>query len=200
MVGEDGGEFGGGDSHVTEAGFGEEVAVVGGDGKVAAFVEFVIREARPVAEDAPAEDATAEGEEGRAVSVIGAAISILAGGATEFAHGEDEDIRHAGAHVAVEGSEAFGEFAQAGGESTASGALVDVGVPTAELDEGDFEADVGFDKLGDLAEGLSEGAAGVLGVVFRVVIEILDFPDFGEGCESLTAGFAGGVFNDGRIL
>ena len=200
MVGEDAREFGGGDAHVMETGFGEEVAVVGGDGEVAAFVKFFFGEARPVAEDASATDAAAEGEEGGPVSVIGASVSILAGGASEFAHGEDEDLRHAGTPVAVEGGEAFGEFAQAGGESSASGALVVVGVPAAELDEGDFEADVGFDKLGDLTEGLSEGAAGVLGVVFGVVIAILDFPDFGEGCESLTAGFAGGVFNHGRIL
>lgn len=92
MVGEDAREFGGGDAHVVETGFGEEVAVVGGDGEVAAFVKFVIREARPVAEDASATDAAAEGEEGGAVSVIGASVSILAGGATEFAHGQDENL------------------------------------------------------------------------------------------------------------
>ena len=49
-------------------------------------------------------------------------------------------------------------------------ALVDVGVPAADVGEGDLEADIGLDQLGDLPEVLPERRPRIVGAVLRQVL------------------------------
>src|SRR6185312_3085567 len=50
-----------------------------------------------------------------------------------------------------------GEAAQAVGELALNGALVDVVVPSADVGEGDLDADIGFNELRELLETVAEG-------------------------------------------
>ena len=55
------------------------------------------------------------------------------------------------------------------GELALRAALIDVGVPAADVGERDLEADVGLRELRDLLERLAERAAGIVGAVLRLI-------------------------------
>ena len=59
--------------------FAEDLAEVGGDGEVAAFVELLVVQAGPAAVDFAAFDLAAEDEHGVGVAVVGAAGAVLRG-------------------------------------------------------------------------------------------------------------------------
>src|SRR5256886_4366914 len=129
--------------------------------------ELVVSKPGPAAVDASAAHAAAENEHRRRVTVIGAAVSVLGDGPAELRHREDDDVRHLVAEVLGEGRERGAEVAEAQRELAALGALANVRVPALHVGEGDLEADVGLDELGDLAQRLAERHARILGAVRR---------------------------------
>ena len=123
----------------VRAGFGEDLAKVGGDGKVATFVELLIGKAGPAAVDAAAANLPTEDEHDVAVPVVSAAGAVLAGSAAELRHGDDGDVFGFGAYVLPEGSDGFRELFEAAGEAALGAALGLVGVPIADVSKGGFE-------------------------------------------------------------
>ena len=129
---------------------GEDRAEVGGEGEIAAFVKLFLLQARPFAVDAAAFDVAADDEKRAGMSVVGATIPVLAGHAAELGHRHYHDVVHPIAEIGDEGGDGAGEIVETLGELASRGALVDVGVPTSDVCEGDLEADVGLDQLRDL--------------------------------------------------
>src|SRR5215472_8826824 len=125
----------------------------------------MIREAWPVAVDLAAFDIAAHDEHTVGVAVVGSAIAIFLGGAAEFAQSDDDHVLHAVTHVLVKRRETSAKVPQKIGELALRAAFVDVVVPTAAIDEYNFDADIGFEQLADLLEALAEQARGVLRAV-----------------------------------
>src|SRR5947209_3930328 len=111
------------------------MAVVGGDREIAAFVEPVGSEARPVAIDPAAIDLAAGEPDRVAAAVIGAAVAILFDGAAEFRDHDEDRIVPIAAEPFGQGGEAAAERAQPVGELAGLGALPDMRVPAAEREE-----------------------------------------------------------------
>src|ERR1700719_475690 len=118
----------------------------------------MIFEAGPFAVDFAAFYFAAHYEHAIGVAVIGAAIAVFFGGAAEFTHGYDYDVLHAVAHVLMKGGEGLAEVFEQIGELALDATFVYVIVPTATIDEQNFHADLGFQKLTDLLHVLSQAA------------------------------------------
>ena len=148
----------------------------------------MVGEAGPFAVDFAAFDLAAEDEHGVGVAVVGAAGAVLVGGAAEFGHGDKGDVFGVGAHVAPEGGYGIGEVTEAIGELAFDAALVLVSVPAADVGEGGFYAEVGFEKLGDLLHVLGEGGVGVVGVGRWRVVGGVGGAQHLDGFEARVAG------------
>ena len=101
-------------AHVARYQFAQHVAEIGGQRQVAAFVELLALEARPLAVDFAALHAAAHHEHTVGVAVIGAAVAVFLRGAAEFGHGDNHHILHAVAHILPERGQRLAEFAAAG--------------------------------------------------------------------------------------
>src|SRR5215472_13466078 len=144
---------------------GEELTEIRGHGEITPFVELLARKARPLPDYASALHGAAQDEHGRGMSVVGAPVAVLAHGAAELRHGQHHHVAHALPQIAIEGGQALGELGKTEGELPALIPLVRVGVPATHVGEGDLEADVGLDELGDLLQDVAEPAARILRAV-----------------------------------
>src|SRR5581483_7928734 len=91
----------------------ENVAEVGGEGEVAAFVKLLGGEAGPLAIDPAAANLAAHGEHYVGMAVIGAAVAILVRRAAKLGHCDNDDIGHAITHVLIESGKTLTELGQA---------------------------------------------------------------------------------------
>ena len=82
--------------------------------------------------------------------MVGAAVAVLPRRAAELRHGQDHDIVHAVAKIAGKMPQGLAEFSKPVGQLAGGAAFVGMGVPAADLGEGDFQPDIGFDQPGDL--------------------------------------------------
>ena len=90
--------------------FGQDVAVVDGDGQVA-FVQRFGLEARPAAEHPAAAHTAAQQEHDVAMAMVSAGAAVFLQGPAKFAHDDDRDAPHPRAQVAVKGMEAAAQLA-----------------------------------------------------------------------------------------
>src|SRR5215471_10353502 len=157
-------------------------------GEVSTLVELLARESRPFPHHAAALHGAAQDEHGGGMAVIGAPVAVLAHGAAELRHGEDHHVAHALSQIAVESGEALGELGEAKGKLATLVALIGVGVPAAHVGEGDLEADVGLDELGDLLQAVPEPAARILRAVLRREALRIGRPEHLHRVECLAAG------------
>src|SRR5579859_1488244 len=100
------------------------------------------------------------------MAMVGAAVAVFAGGAAEFRHGDQDYVAHAIAQVLPERREALAEFREALRQLSLGGPLadlVDVMVPSADIGERHFHADIRFDQPRDLAQALAETPARIFG-------------------------------------
>src|SRR4051794_19415370 len=141
-----------GRAHVTRGNLGEDIAEVCRQSQVAAFVQLLGRKAGPFAIHLAALDRAAERESDAGVAVIGAARAVLPNGAPKLGHRQNHHIAHTVAEVLIKRRDALTKILQAVGELAARIALIGVRVPAAIVCESDFDADVGFDQLGDLQQ------------------------------------------------
>ena len=136
--------------------FGKYISKIGGELEVAGFVELFGSESRPLSVDFAAFDRSAGNEEAACMAMIGTAGAVLTNGAAELRHRENDDVAHAIAEIVIEGSETIAEIFEAVRELAACGTLIGMGIPPADIREGHFETDIGFDQLGDLQQRLAE--------------------------------------------
>ena len=101
------------------------------------------------------------------MAVVGAAVAVLANRAAELRHRHDDDVTHARAEVLRERGDGVAEVAEVVGELSLRAPLAGVRVPAADVGEGDLEADVRLDQLGDLLQGIPEGTLRIVGPVLR---------------------------------
>jgi len=87
----------------------EDRTEICGQIKVALLVELLLSEAGPLAIDLTSANAAPHGHHVIGVTMIGSAIAVFLGRPAEFAHGDDRDVRHAVAHILVEGGERLPE-------------------------------------------------------------------------------------------
>jgi len=85
------------------------------------------------------------------VTVIGAAVAVFVHRPAELRHRQDDGVGHAIAEVRDQRRDRAREVVEAGGELPLRRTLVDVGVPAADVGEGDLESDVRLRELRDLA-------------------------------------------------
>ena len=91
------------------------------------------------------------------MAVIGAAAAVLGQCPAELRHGQNDRVVHTGPKIRGERGDRRAEVGEAVGELTRRAApSVDVMVPLCAFRERDFEPDVGFGELRDLAKRLSE--------------------------------------------
>src|SRR5215469_11616250 len=166
----------------------EELTEIRGHGEIATLVELLACEPRPLPHHAAAPHGAAQDEHGGGMAVVGAPVAVLAHGAAELRHGEHHHIAHALSQIAVESGEALGELGEAEGELAALVALIGVGVPAAHVGEGDLEADVGLDELGDLLQAVAEAAAWILRAVLGREALRIGRPEHLHRIERLAAG------------
>ena len=140
--------------------FAEDLAEVGGEGQIAAFVELVVVEAGPAAIDLAAFHVAAENKHRVGVTVVSAAGAVFAGGAAELRHGDQGDVFGIVAQVAPEGGDGGGEVAEAVGKLAVDAALVLMRVPSADVGECGLDAEVGLEQLGDLPQAVAEFGVG----------------------------------------
>src|SRR4029077_386677 len=127
----------------------------------------MIIEAGPLAVDLSAFYFSTHYEHAVGVAVIGAAIAVFFGGAAELTHGNHHNVSHSVAHVLMKGGEGLAEVFQEIGELALHAAFVDMIVPTAAINEQNFNANFGFQKLADLLHVLTQAAGGILRAIFR---------------------------------
>src|SRR5438874_1827511 len=102
------------------------------------------------------------------MAMVRASGSILLDGSAELGHRDDDDIAHAIAEIAVERRKSVAEFTQPVAQLATDTALVRMSIPSTEIGEGHFQADIGFDDLRDLQQRLREGLVGINRAVLRL--------------------------------
>src|SRR5262245_1296884 len=157
------------EAEMADDNFAEHVAEIGRHGEVAPVVALFPGQPWPSAVDAAAAHVAADHEHGVAVAVIRAAIAVLTDGAAEFRHGEDNSLFHPIAEIGDERGDAPAEVVEPRRQLPLRAALVDVGVPSAQLDERDLESDTRLRELRDLLERLAERTARVVCSVLGLV-------------------------------
>src|SRR5215471_21471592 len=140
--------------------FAQYLAEVCSYSQIAAFVEMLSREPRPAAIDSATLDRAAEHEHDVGVAVVGAAIAVLARGAPELRHADDHCVFAKIAQIGPERSDGLRELASEVGDLALHAAFVHVVVPSADVGESDFHAQVGFDQLRYLAQTVTKTSAG----------------------------------------
>src|ERR1700722_3257938 len=115
-------------------------AIIGQHRIVAVLKQRRLLDLDLLARDAPAIDAAAHHPVDAAVAVIGAAVAVLAEGAAELGDHDDDGVAPtARSNLFREAGQTRAELAQAIGEIAGRSALVDVGVPTADIDKTKIE-------------------------------------------------------------
>ena len=100
---------------------------------------------------------TPQHEHRTGVTVIGATGSILANGTPELRHRENHHVFHAIPQICHERRNGLRKVGEALRELPVRRALIDVGIPAADIRKRHFKSDVCLDELGDLREPLSKG-------------------------------------------
>src|SRR5690242_5662581 len=72
-------------------------------------------------------------------------------------------------------------------------------IPSAAIEEGDFEANIGFEKLRDFLEAFSKTAGRILRAIFGLVEIRLDFLELVDGLEGFLAHAAQGLIDRLRV-
>ena len=139
-----------GDAEMAHHDLPEDVAKIGRDGQVAAFVALVDSQAGPPPVDLATFHPAADDHHGVAVTVVGAAVAVFATARPNSDMVSDHGVGHPIAKVGDKRSELLREIVQPRGELPLASALVDVGIPAADVRERDLETDVGFGELRDL--------------------------------------------------
>jgi hypothetical protein len=168
-------------------GLAEHLAEVGGDGKIAAFVELFGREAGPLAVHLAATHGSAQDEHDVGVTVIGAPGAVLARCAAELRHGNEDYVFSIVAHVGPKGGETVAEFLQAIGQLSILISLILMSIPPADVGEGGFHAEVGLEQLGDLFEAVPERALWVISSSDRRVLRRIGGFEHPDGFEGFRA-------------
>src|SRR5262245_65310003 len=101
------------------------------------------------------------------MSVVGASIAVLRNCAPKLRHREYHGIGHSIAEVRGQRSDAAREIIEPACQLSLRRSLIDVRVPSTDIGERDFDADVGVAELSDLSQRLAEWAARVRCAVFR---------------------------------
>ena len=176
-----------GSAEVLGHNFAEDAAVIGGNREVAAVVKLAFAHSRPARVNFPAFNVAAHHEHAIGVAVIGAAIAVFVRGASEFGHADEDDVAHAIAHVLMKRGNSLPQIAQQIREAAVHAAFVDVMVPAAAIEKGDFEANVRFEKLRNFLKAFSETAVRILRAIFGLVGIRIDFLELVDGLEGFLA-------------
>src|SRR5438094_8457483 len=99
-------------AQVTGDQLSQDVAEIGGQCQVAAFVELFLFQAGPSAVNLAAFDAAPDYEHAVGMAVVGTAVTVFARRAAELRHGDYNHIRHAIAHIPPESVERGAVFAE----------------------------------------------------------------------------------------
>ncbi len=145
--------------------FAEDIAKIGGEREIAAFVELLVLKTRPLAVDFAAAHIAAQNEHDIGVAMVGSAIAVFFRGAAELGHGDQRDVCHAIAQVLMESRERLAKLRQVIRKLSRSGLaahFVHVRVPAADVGEGHFQADVGLDQPRDLLQTFAKPAIRIL--------------------------------------
>src|ERR1700730_13014634 len=118
----------------------EHRAIIGEDGIVTVLEKVRLVDLDLFAKDTAAIDAAAHYPIDAAVSVIGTVVAVLAKGAAELRDHHDDRIPPPGrSNLFGKSGERAAEFAEAIGEIAGGTALIDVGVPAADVDKAEIE-------------------------------------------------------------
>src|SRR5262245_18107451 len=117
--------------------------------------ERLVHHARPGTEDAPALDVVAHHKGGEAAPMVRAERAVLLDAPAELGHDEHGHVGAMFLDVRVEAGEAAGEQLRALRLESLGGALDEMGVPAAEIDRRDLEADLRLDQAGDFAQSIA---------------------------------------------
>src|SRR5207237_1455503 len=124
--------------------------------EIAALVELLLLETRPLPVYFAATNVPANHEQRAGVTVIGAAIAVLAGHASKLGHRENHDVVHPVAEVSDQRRDRAGEIVETLGELAGGRSLIHVRVPAADVCERDLESDIRLDQLRDLQQPHTE--------------------------------------------
>src|SRR5260221_3171522 len=114
----------------------EHRALIGDHGIIAVLEQIRVVDLDLFAEDAAAIDAAAHHPVDAAVAVIGAAVAVLAKGTPKLGDHHDDGIAPSGRpDLFGKAGQRAAEFAETIGKITGGAALIDVGIPTADVDE-----------------------------------------------------------------
>src|SRR6185503_7104030 len=127
----------------------EDRSEIGGEREIPAFVELFGFQTRPPAVDLAAVHVTTDHEEAACVTVVGSAAAVLPRRPAELRHREDDDVRHAIAEVRHERVDRLRKIVEPRRELTRRATLVDMGIPPADVGEGDFHPDIRLHELRD---------------------------------------------------
>src|SRR5580704_18318746 len=154
--------------------FAQHAAVIGGDSKVTALIELSVGKPRPARVDLPTFDIAAHHEHAIRVAVIGPAVTVLVRCAAKFRHADEHHVAHAVTHVLMERRDSLRQIAEQIGKLSLHAAFVDVMIPAAAIEERDFQADVGLEKLRNFLQALAKAAFRILRAMFRLVYVGID--------------------------
>src|SRR6185437_16881345 len=119
---------------------GEHRAIVGQNRIVAVLEQGRLLNLDLFAEDAAAIDAATHHPIDAAMAVIGAAVAVLPEGAAKFGNDDDHRVAPGGRpDLLGEAGEPSPKFAETVGEIAVGGALIDVRIPAADIDEAEVE-------------------------------------------------------------
>src|SRR5688500_1338775 len=130
--------------------FGKDIAKVGRNGEVAAFVQLVRSQSLPIAVNLSALDRVSKNEHRVAVTVIGAAAAVLACRASEFGHRKHDNVVHSRPEIYSERGDRRREIAKKIRKLPARSALIDMRVPSTGVRERDLQSDARLYHLRDL--------------------------------------------------
>ena len=153
------------DAQMPHEDLAEDVTEIRRHGEIASLVSAVGCEARPLSVHLTTANTAADDHHRIAVNVIRTAVAVLAYRPPKLRHRQHDRVVHPIAEIGDERRDAAREVAQAAGELSLRCALIDVRVPPADVGKRHFDAEVGFDELSDLLQGLTERARRIIGAV-----------------------------------
>ena len=151
-------------------------------------MKLLLSEPRPASVHLATANAAADHEHGRRVAVIRSAVAVFGHRPAELRHRQDGDVGHAIAEILRERGQRRRELAEPVGELASLVALAHVGVPAADVREGDLEPDVGANQLCDLAQRLPEPSRWIAGAVGRCQALGIRLLEQSDGLERLAPG------------
>src|SRR5687767_12994721 len=128
----------------------EHVAEVGGQRKVASFVELIALQTRPASVNFSTTHTVAHHKHRIRVTVVRTTISILSHRPAKLRHRQHNHGVHTLAQVLVKRRDSRAELLQQIRELTTRIALVHMRVPTTNFSKGNLQTNAGFDQLCDL--------------------------------------------------